>query len=162
MKELFRGVGTLLGSIIVFTTLSVVGFVYSLLYSIWLTVSLKDWKAFFLFWLRILDGVLAAFGFILYQIAIGWDYLANVLAGELTEDFITYKEETKFTDKNTTISASIGELESKGSHSLNKRGKRISKLLNIVFNQKNHALDSWAYKLQHEKLKKSYFKPRKK
>lgn len=143
-----------------FSIVIVVGFVYSFLYSLWLTVSLKDWKAFFVFWGDRFVGLLSAIGHIFGAVAVGYDVIANVLAGEMLEDITTHKEETTFGEP-ITVSASIGEIESRPNMPLVKFGWLLSSLLNVVFNQKRHALDSWLIHLKREELNKKYFQPRK-
>ena len=162
MKEFAQGLVTLLGSLSVFSFVIVAGLLYSLPYSVWLLFSGSGIGAVPRYWWRMIDGTFAALGFIMYQTAIGYDNLGNVLGGEVMEDFVTHVEDTKFTDKNTTISASIGECEDRGEQFTLPRGKVLSHILNVVFNQRRHALDSWHYKLAKEKLEEAYFLPRKK
>ena len=150
MKEFARGLGTLIASLLVFTPIMFVGLVYSLPYSAHLLFSGSGVGSVLVYWWRMIDGFFAALGFIMYQGAIGWDYAGNVWGGEIMEDTITHVEDSKFTDKNTTISASIGELELRGEQFTNDRGKVLSRVLNIAFNQKQHAKDSWHLKVHEE------------
>jgi hypothetical protein len=145
--------------LIVFTPVIVLGLVYSFFYSIWKTLSLKDWKAFFLFWWNLLNNLFKSLAVLIMNFAISYDVIANVLGGEMVEDFTTHKEETTFGDP-ITISASIGESEIKGQ--LIKKGTALSRALNVVFNQRSHAVDSWLIHLKRKQLTNQFFKPRKK
>jgi len=155
MKELFIGVLELLGALLVSIVLLPIGFIYSLGYSIWLTITVKKWYAFFAFWWRFIDGMASAIGYIFHSIAYGLDLMWNV-NGELIEDIITHEENSEFSKKNVTVSASTGKLELEGK--LNPRGKWFSKMLNFVFGQKAHAIDAWNYLVALRALKSDYFK----
>ncbi len=155
MKEFFSGLVVLIASSIVTVTTLWFLFIYSLGYSIWKSVTLKDWKAFFVFWWTLIDGVFACIGHILYNIGYAQDMLWNV-KGEALEDMITAKEDTEFGKKNRTVSASVGKLEIEGD--LNAWGRFSSKVLNFVFQQKQHAKDSWYMKLAKDELKEKLFK----
>lgn len=154
MKELLSGLITLIGAIIVSLFMFSIGTLYSFGYSIWLSVTLKKWYAFFTFWWRLVDGVCACIGNILFELAYSLDLGWNV-NGELIEDAITTEENTTFNQKNITVSASVGKLEIDGK--LNKFGKKFSKFLNIVFGQKKHAVDSWNFYESKKKLRDQYF-----
>jgi len=154
MKELLQGLVTLIASIVVTIFSWSLGTVYSLGYSIWLSVTLKKWNAFFIFWWRLIDGFAAALGHIFYETAIALDMTWNV-NGEIIEDFITHEENTTFSEKNITVSASTGKLKTEGK--LNKVGMGFSKVLNRVFNQKNHAVDAWHYYIDKKTLDDKYF-----
>lgn len=154
MKELLQGLITLVAAILVTVFSWSLGTVYSLGYSIWLSITLKKWYAFFTFWWRLIDGFASALGHVLYETAIALDMTWNV-NGEIVEDFITHEENTTFSQKNITVSASTGKLKTEGK--LNKVGLGFSKVLNRVFNQKNHAIDAWHYYLDKEKLDNKYF-----
>lgn len=159
MKELLTGVWALFWAILVSILMFTIGTAYSLGYAIWLSVTLKDWKAFFKFWWRLADGFAATIGYMLYEIAYSLDLGWNV-NGEILEDMFTAKEDTEFSKKNISVSASIGKLEIDGD--LNKSGKRFSKVLNFAFNQKQHAIDAWNYTLAKKKLREQYFEKKKK
>jgi hypothetical protein len=148
----------LLMSLIVSVILIPVGIVYSLVYSIWLSITLKDWKRFFKFWWKLLDGLLYSVGHVFYNTGFALDLIWNV-NGEILEDMITSEENTTFGDKETTVSASVGKLEI--DDKLNNYGKFCTKILNIVFWQKAHAVDSWNYQLAKKELKSKYFEPKK-
>lgn len=154
MKELLSGLITLIGALIVSVFVYSIGTAYSLGYAIWLSITLKKWYAFFIFWWRMLDGFAAAIGNILFEIAYSLDLGWNV-NGEIIEDMITTEENTTFCQKNISVSASVGKLEIDGK--LNKFGKKFSKALNIVFGQKRHAIDSWNFLEAKNKLRKGYF-----
>ncbi len=154
MKELLKGVLALLGALIVTGLLQPLLFVYSLIYSFWLTVTVKDWARFFVFWYRLIDGFAAALGHALFQLAYALDLTWNV-NGEMVEDFVTHEEQTNFSKKNISLSASLGKVSLDGD--LNKFGRALSNFLNFSFNQKSHAEDSWNYHVRREALLKKYF-----
>ena len=156
MKELIKGLLELIGAILVTVLIVPIGFLYSLVYSFWLTITLKKFSAFFMFWWSLIDGILAGFGYMFHGLAYGLDLIWNVSAGEMIEDAITAKEDTEFRKKNVTVSASVGKLEIE--RKLNGRGKSVSKLLNYTFGQKSHAKDAWNYLVGLRKLKGNYFK----
>jgi len=153
MKELIRGIVALVGSLIVFSTVIVIGILYSPFHSIILAVQKRNISYFFIVWYKLLDGTLATVGGMLYNLAVDYDCLGNVW-GEWVEDAITPDDNTHFGEKNTTISASIGQLEKRESI-IYTRGVTLSKVLNKVFRQKRHAEGSWDYKLAKEKIDKA-------
>jgi hypothetical protein len=159
LKTFAKAIATLVGSLVVFSIVIVFGLVYSFFYSLWKTITLKDWKAFFLFWWHLIDGFFEALGVMIGNIAISYDVFGNVLGGEMLEDLITFEEETTFGEP-ITASASIGEVEIKGK--LIPQGEKLSKVLNVVFNQRSHAVDSWLIHLERLKLTNQFFLPRKK
>jgi len=154
MKELLSGLLTLIGALIVSVLVFTIGTLYSLGYSIWLSVSMKKWYAFFQFWWRLFDGICSVLGNILFDLAYSLDLGWNI-NGEIIEDMITHEENTTFNQKNISVSASTGKLEIDGK--LNKFGRKFSKLLNIVFGQKRHAVDSWNFLEEKKKLRSKYF-----
>lgn len=154
MKELFTSILTLIGAIFVSIFILSLGSIYSLGYSIWLSITLKKWNAFFIFWWRLLDGLLFAIANIIHSIAYSLDLIWNV-NGEMIEDIITAEEKTTFNNRAITVSASVGKLQKEGK--LNNTGKWFSKSLNIVFGQKSHAIDAWEYLKAKNKLDKKYF-----
>lgn len=155
MKELVSGLITLIGALIVSPLMFSIGILYSLCYSIWLSITLKKWYAFFLFWWKLIDGFCAAFGNILMEIAYSLDLAWNV-NGEILEDMITTEENTTFGQKNITVSASTGKVELDGK--LNKFGVKFSKCLSLIFKQKKHAVDSWDFYQAKKKMREQYFK----
>lgn len=158
MKELFQGLWALIWAIIVSCLMFTIGTGYSFLYSIWLSVSLKRWYAFFQFWWKLFDGACLAIGHIFYEIAYALDMGWNV-NGEILEDMLTAKENTTFTERDLSVSASVGKLEIDGD--LNKFGKWFSKLLNFFFGQKQHAVDAWNFTKAKKELKGKYFEKQK-
>ena len=155
MKELLQGIWTLIWALIVSSLMFSIGTVYSLGYSIYMSVTLKDKWMFFKFWWRLIDGFCAAAGHALYELAYALDLGWNV-NGEILEDIITAKEDTTFSQKNISVSATTGKLEIDGD--LNKVGKIFSKVLNFFFGQKQHAKDAWLYTKARKELKEQYFK----
>jgi hypothetical protein len=155
MKEfgtsLLQIIGATLVSLIVLPT----GMLYTIGYGIWLKKRGKAWSAIFRYLWRIIDGTLAAVGHFITGFAYALDLLWNVIAGEMIEDLMTAKEDTEFTKKNTTVSATTGKLEIDGD--LNKGGKAFSKVLNFAFWQKQHAIDSWLFLQARTELRKKYF-----
>lgn len=154
MKEFLIGIWVLVFSVVVSCLMFTVGILYSLGYSIWLSVTGKDWTAFFKFWWRTIDGIFAAIGNALYEISYSLDIAWNV-NGEILEDMITSEEKTTFGEKNLSVSASVGKLEIDGK--LNKSGRRFSKVLNIFFWQKQHAIDAWNFTQAKKQLREKYF-----
>ena len=158
MKELLLSIFPLIGAIAVSILVYTIGTVYSFGYSIYMSVTLKKWNSFFIFWWRLIDGYCATIANLIYEIAYALDLGWNV-NGEIIEDMITAEENTTFSNKNISVSASVGKLESEGK--LNKFGKFFSKLLSFAFNQRQHALDAWAYTKARMELKSKLFQPRK-
>ncbi len=156
MKEFINGLYIFVLSVLVSTIIFTLGTVYSFFYSLWLSITLKDWKAFFRFWWNLIDGIFAMFGHMLYHVGYGQDIGWNV-NGEMLEDAITSKEDTMFGKKNIPVSASIGKLELENKLTT-LFGRGLSKLLNIVFNQKQHAIDSWLFHKAKNELREKYFK----
>lgn len=157
MKEFFISIWALVWAVGVTILMWTLGLAYSLGYSIWLTITLKKWYAFFVFWWRLIDGLFFAIGHILYEIAYGLDLTWNV-NGEILEDMFTAEEHTTFTDRDISVSASVGKLEIEDK--LNKSGKIFSKVLNFAFGQKQHAIDAWNYTKAKKELKEKYFEKR--
>jgi len=158
MKELFNSLKALIGACIVSAIYMPLGFVYSLIYSIWLSVSLKEWKAFFMFWWRFIDGILAAIASLIYAVGYALDLGWNV-NGEMLEDFWTHEENTYFSQKNISVSATIGNLEDKGE--LNSFGKVFSSWLDFFFNQKRHSIGAWKlWKFEEDLRSKEWTKKR--
>lgn len=155
MKDLLIGIWALLWAILVSVLIWSFGTIYSFGYSIWLSITLKKWYAFFDFWWKLTDGIAFSIGHIFYEIAYALDLSWNV-NGEILEDFMTTEENTTFTDRDISVSASVGKLEIEGK--LNKFGLWFSKLLNISFNQKQHAIDAWNYTKAKKELREKYFK----
>jgi len=150
-KEFRYGLLTTIGSAIVFTPVILIGIIYSLPYSIYMSFKESDWKLFFKIWWRIIDGTYSFLGDIMYKgFAEPYDELANVW-GEWVEDGVGMKEDTPFGDKRTTISASIGYYEYHKIFMF-RRGRNLSKALNIAFKQKRHAIGSWERKLALKEL----------
>jgi hypothetical protein len=158
MKEFFVGLWALLWACIVSILMFTIGTAYSLGYSVWLSITGKKWYAFFQFWWRLSDGFMCAIGHFFYETAYALDMAWNV-NGEILEDMITHEENTTFTQRDLSVSASVGKLEIDGK--LNKFGKWFSNLLNFAFGQKQHAVDAWNYTQAKKALRNQYFHPRK-
>jgi hypothetical protein len=78
----------------------------------------------------------------IYDLAVSIDIFGNATSGEMIEDVLSPMfEDSHFGDGNVTISAAIGEAEAK--KKLNKFGLWISKVLNIMFNERLHGI--WSY-----------------
>ena len=77
--------------------------------------------------------------------------------GEWIEDGLTYEENTPFgVGHQNTISASIGWLI------IYRKGYKktigiVNTILNKVFFQKAHAVDSWKFKEAHDKIEQEHF-----
>jgi hypothetical protein len=154
MIDFLKGIWTLIWATLVSILVFSIGTIYSLGYSIFMSLSGRDWKSFFRFWIRTIDGFLASIGHALYEIAYALDIAWNV-NGEIIEDMITHEENTTFGQKNISVSASVGKLEI--DDKLNKFGKSFSKLLNLFFWQKQHAIDAWNYTIAKKELKDNFF-----
>ena len=156
MKELSKSLFALIGAIIVSVIFIPYGIIYTLIYGIWFSKRAKKgnrWTAFFRFIWRIIDGILAAFGHLIYAIGYCLDLIWNMF-GEAIEDTVTTEEDTEFTKKNVSVSASIGKLQIDGK--LNKFGRAFSKALNFAFGQKNHAPGAWRF-LQAQRENKKFY-----
>lgn len=158
MKELITSIIQIIGAVVVTLLILVPGFLYTIGYGIWLKKRGSNWSTLFRFIWRIIDGSLASVAHFLGAFAYALDLLWNVLCGEMIEDFITSKEDTEFTKKNTTVSATVGKLEI--DNNLNKTGVLLSKVLNIAFWQSQHAKDAWLYLQARLNLKEQYFNKR--
>jgi hypothetical protein len=154
MKELLQGLLAALMAVIVSALLLPWLTIYSIFYSIYFAFKLRSFMSLLRFWWKVIDGTLAAVGHILYSIGIGLDMSWNV-QGEFLEDTITAKEDTTFGDKSVTVSASVGKLEM--DHDLNKWGRMSTRILNVVFWQKRHAIDSWLFEKAKKELRGKYF-----
>jgi hypothetical protein len=154
MKDFIFGVWALIWAVAVSILMFSIGTLYSLGYSIWLSITGKDWKAFFKFWWKTIDGLFTAVGHALYEIAYALDMGWNV-NGEILEDMLTSEEKTTFGDKEISVSASVGKLEIEGK--LNRSGRIFSKVLNFFFWQKQHAIDAWNYTQAKKQLREKYF-----
>lgn len=95
-------------------------------------------------------SILLVISYLCMRVAVAIDRLGNVIAGEFLEDFITSKEDTLFSDPNTTISSSTGALEVEGE--LNETGIWFSNLLSKAIGEDNHAILSYAHHLESKKL----------
>ena len=155
MKELLSGLLTLIGALIISPLMFSIGMLYSFIYSIWLSITLKKWYAFFQFWWKLIDGFCAALGHLLLEIAFSLDLAWNV-NGEILEDMITTEENTTFGQKGITVSASTGKIEIDSK--LNKFGLKFTKGLSLIFKQKKHAIDSWDFYQAKQKIRDQYFK----
>jgi hypothetical protein len=154
MKELFKSLLVLIGTTIVSVIQFPIGFVYTLIYMIYMTATLKDWKALPKLVWRLIDGYCCALAYIIMETCIGLDMGWNV-NGEIFEDIMApNKEDTTFGEKGITVSSSIGKIESEGD--INKIGKGFSKFLSFVFGQKQHAIDSWLMHNAKKELLKKY------
>ena len=157
MKELFKGSYALIGAIIVSVPMFTIGLIYTIGYGLWFSRKAKKYhpvEYFFRFIWRIIDGCLAAIGHLFYELGYCLDLMWNML-GEILEDLMTHKEDTEFTKKNVSVSASIGKLEIDGD--LNKFGRWFSKILNFAFGQKSHARGAWEWLQFKNKNKDKYF-----
>jgi len=154
MKELFTSIWALVWAIMVSVLMFSIGTLYSLGYSVWYTVTLKKPLAFFQFWWRLVDGFASALANLIYEAAYSLDLAWNV-NGEIIEDMVTAEENTEFSKKDISVSATIGKLQVE--NKLNKFGLKFSKLLNFFFGQKQHAVDAWHYTQAKKALKEQYF-----
>jgi hypothetical protein len=151
MRELARGLFTVVAAAIVFTPVIAIGIVYNLGYPFVMAWKEKSLIAFFKILWRLLDGTLATIGNMLYDgFSIKYDELANVW-GEWIEDACTTEENTQFGKKGITVSAAVGHLEY-AKIFMFERAKKLSKVLNVAFREKRHALGSWLKKLAYDEI----------
>lgn len=156
MKELVQGIIAFLGATLVTALITIPGWLFALIYCLHGAVRLKRPQLIFKFIFKLIDGNLASLGYILKHIALSQDMSWNVNAGQLLEYFVAKKKQNTLGDKNITVSASVGDLElQKGG--LTRIGFGFSRALNIVFNQKRHAVDAWLYREAEGKLRAQYF-----
>jgi len=140
-KPFRTGLFSLFGSIIVFSIVILIGLIFNLIYPIYMAAKAKDFRMFFSIWWRLISGTFQAAGDIMANFALDYDELGNVW-GEWIEDAITTEENTKFGEAGISVSASIGELQN-NKKPIFERGKKLSKLLNVVFQQTRHASGAW-------------------
>lgn len=157
MKEFLNGLVVFLAATMVTIFLFWYLVLHQIGHAIFMTITLKDWKSLGKLVWRTVDGTFATIGYLLYQIGYTQDLMWNIY-GEAIEDVTTTKEETLFGEKNVTVSTAVGKEEYEDK--LVTSGKKISKILNITFNQKQHAVDSWLFHKAKNKLREEYFKKR--
>ena len=156
MKTFFKGLFAFIGAIIIFTITILIGILYSPFKAGHLSYTVKWYSGFVYLFKLYIVSILHFIGRVLYNIAIDYDILGNEF-GEWIEDGLTYEEDTPFgVGKQNTISASIGWLII-----YNKAHRKtidiVNKILNKVFNQKAHAVDSWKFKEAHDIIEESHF-----
>ena len=156
LKSEFAPILLLLGALIVFGTISILGMIYNLVKSFYECFQVKFWKGvikFILYWLNVLYQTWNAIKGLLVDegLAIFLDIFANATGGEMCEDCCTTRENTWFNKGNITLSASIGKEEFEGF--LVKFGWRVTKLLNIL--GKNHSIDAYKKELYKMEVKKN-------
>jgi hypothetical protein len=157
MKELITGIVTAVASIIVFTPTILVGIIFNCIYPFYMAIKERSVLTFFIIVIRLIDGTLATIGnFLRDGFAVHYDEMGNVW-GEWIEDAVTPVEETMFGEKNITISQSLGHLEHEKLPIL-KRGKTLSKVLNVAFREKCHAIGSWKKWLAYKKIEEQNLK----
>jgi hypothetical protein len=155
MKEFLNGLIVLIGASMITVLLFWYLILHQIGHAVYMTITLKDWKALGKLVWRTIDGTFATIGYLFYQIGYTQDLMWNIY-GEAIEDVTTTKEDTLFGKKNVTVSTSIGKEEI--DNKLVPSGKNISKVLNVAFNQKQHAVDSWLFHKAKNELREKYFK----
>lgn len=150
MKQLGIGLVCFIVGIPVFSLCITIGIVHNIFYPFVMARKKRDWKEFFRLWWRLINGTLATLGMILYKVVELWDVMGCVW-GEWIEDSTTTDEDTLF-GETETISAAIGELEY-NERPMFRRTRILSKVLNIAFMEKRHALGSWLLKLKRDEIK---------
>jgi len=153
MKYFFTSLVTLIAAILVTAVYLPLGFAYSLGHAVYMSFKSDKYRLLKLLW-RIINGFFAAVGYILFHLAVGLDMFWNVF-GELIEDFFTHEEQTHYGEPLITVSSSTGDIQKRGR--ITKLGLGFSKLLNKVFGQKQHCLDSWELHNKSKELRKKYF-----
>ena len=152
MIELGKAIVVLIASVIVTIIIMPILILWSLGHGLVMMVRGKN--IFKLIW-RYIDGTAYVISNFIYNIALSLDMLWNVF-GEAFEDVFTHKEETQFGKRNMTVSAAVGHLELTDLD--NKWQRRFSNLLNKVFMQKNHAVDSWMVRKAIGEIRNEHFK----
>lgn len=142
MKEFIKGLITLIAALIVFSFTIAIGTVYMPFEIIVRCYSEKSIIPVFRVPLKTIDGMLAAIGNCLHDISVRYDEFANTRA-EWIEDSTASIDKTMFGEKNITISAAIGEIETNHPNAIFKRGRKLSAVLNWAFRQTRHAKGSW-------------------
>jgi hypothetical protein len=155
MKEFLNGLIVLIGASMITVLLFWYLILHQIGHAVYMTITLKDWKALGKLVWRTIDGTFATIGYLFYHIGYTQDLMWNIY-GEAIEDVTTAKEDTLFGKKNVTVSTSIGKEEFQ--NKLVPSGKKISKVLNVAFNQKQHAMDSWLFHKAKNELREKYFK----
>jgi len=139
MKE-FIPILEFCGAIVAGVFVIPIGIIYTLAKGVVTFWRIKSVKKMLIFPFEILYQIWNAIKYLLRSLAIVIDLLGNATSGELFEDFVTEEDNTLFGKGNVTISAALGELESKSQ--LTKKGILFSKLLNFVF-ENNHAINAY-------------------
>ena len=81
MKNLLKGIVTIIGAILVFTPSICIGIVFNCFYPFVMAWKEKSILTFFKILWRLLNGTLDTLGEILYQFAEKWDIMGNVWVG---------------------------------------------------------------------------------
>lgn len=155
--EFREGVISAIAGGIVFTLVILFGVLFNIGYPLFMAIKERSVKLFFIKWGRLIYGTYYSIGCFLRDFAINLDILANVWGGEAIEDSITFIEKTHFGER-VTISAAIGHLEHE-CQPIFKRGKTLSKVLNVAFQQGAHAVGSWMTVLAAKEIEdRDYYK----
>jgi len=112
----------------------------------------KSFKDFLFYFWGIFSGFFNALAYIIHALAVGVDIIANALSGQALEFTITKERNTLLGSGRHTISAAMGDLNRKKAMLPN--GKRLTSLLNWVFNEIDHC----EYALRQEELVKEFKK----
>ena len=129
----------MLVSIVLFTVLSILGIVYTLLKAL---ITLDSTRVKLMY-----NEAISQVKYSLINIAITADEYGNVYCGELLEYLCTYNRNTLFIHADVTISASLGFVESHCK--MTPFGLALKNLLNKVFDD-NHCMDSYIYLLKYK------------
>jgi len=144
MKKILKSLLLLVGALLTFTPVIIIGYPMSFLV-FWIDNNRKL-KDFLLYSLGIYMGVIDATAYLIKALAVSYDILANALGGQAIEFVITKQRKTLLGSGNYTISAALGGLTRRDA--LLPNGKRLNKILNFVFNEENHG----EYALRQEEL----------
>lgn len=129
-------------SILLFTFISVLGVIYTLLRALF-TLDSTNLKRMYK------NGVYQTKLFFT-GIAIVADEYGNIYCGELLEYLCCYNRNTLFLDSDTTVSASLGYIEAYGKFT--RFGYALRSLLNRTF-EPNHCLNAYEYLERYKAVK---------
>ena len=155
MKEFAIGMLKLIGASIVFVLPIFLGSIYAVLHAVYMTLTLKKINSIPVLLWRWIDGMFASVGYLAGEIAYSIDLISNV-NGEIYEDLLGLPEDSSFGKKNISVSSSTGEQVFLKKYP--KKSTWFLKMLNLGFQQKQHALDSWLFDESRIKLIKGFFK----
>ncbi len=140
-----KGIKLIVLAIIVTVILVPLGVIWNILKAIynffmyWINIFYQAWLSL-VFWVKAIPKT-ESFDEICFVSAMALDYMWNATSGELIEDIVTTEERTLFGKGEVTVSAATGRQQVK--RKLTPTGEWFSGMLNKVFNEEAHCVDSW-------------------